>query len=169
MAGDKYIHNVGGTMTEVASLQSSAGVADAGKIPALDATGKIDLTMLPPGVAPNTSVLVASEALSGGAFVNVYDDAGTPSVRNADATTGGKEAHGYVLTAVASAANATVYFNGANGGVTGATGGVQYLAIVPGTMSNTPPSGAGNVVQRLGVATSATSMNFEATIPVVLA
>lgn len=57
MAGNKYISNSSGTLTEIAATQTSAGAADEGKIPALDATGRLDPSMLlanavPTGVTP---------------------------------------------------------------------------------------------------------------------
>ena len=68
-----------------------------------------------------------------------------------------------------SGGNATVYFEGTNTQVTGQTPGNVFLQTTAGTAGVTVPSGAGNVVQQLGVATSATSINFERGAPVVLA
>jgi hypothetical protein len=90
-------------------------------------------------------------------------------VRKADATTSGKEAHGFVLAAVTSGANATVYFEGTNTQVTAQTPGPVFLQTTAGTGGATAPSASGNVVQRLGVAVSTTAVNFEGGVPVVLA
>ncbi|MCK5915724.1 MAG: hypothetical protein KAG92_06265, partial [Deltaproteobacteria bacterium] len=88
----------------------------------------------------------------------------------ADATTVGKEAVGFVLDGVTSGANATVYFEGTNDQVAGLTIGLQFLDTgTAGGMVATAPSGSGNVVQRVGFATSATSMNVEFAQPVELA
>jgi len=115
---------------------------------------------LPP--AADVAVVEASENLAAGDFVNIYDSTGTPMCRKADASTTGKEAHGFVLDAVTSGANATVYFEGTNDQITGATAGRVYLsAATAGGIGSTPPSTAGNIVQQLGVATAATSMNVE--------
>lgn len=168
MTGDKYIYQNAGTLTEKAAVQSSAGAGDAGKIPALDTSGRLDSSMMPVGLGADTAVIVASEALAAGDFVNVWNSTGA-KVRKADATVAGKEAHGFVLSAVLSAANATVYFEGTNTAVTGATPGVVFLATTAGTAAGTSPSGSGNVAQRLGVATAATSINFEPSQPIVLA
>lgn len=132
MPGNKYLKNNAGVITEEAAVQASAGAGDAGKIIALDTAGKIDNSMMPVGIGADTAVLVASEALSAGSFVNVWNDAGTAKVRKADATTAGKEAHGFVLSAVSLSANATVYFEGTNTGVTGQTGGKVFLATTAG-------------------------------------
>lgn len=168
MAGDKYIYNNAGTLTEKAALQASAGAGDAGKIPALDAAGKLDTTMMPTGIAADTATITASEALAAGDLVNVWNSSGA-KVRKADASTVGKEAHGFVLAAVSNGAAATVYFEGTNTQVTGLTPGVQFLSTTPGIATTTAPSSAGNVVQRVGVATAAASLNFEPEVPVVLA
>ena len=103
----KYIANVSGTLTEVSGLASSAGAGDAGKIPQLDAAGRIDASMMPVGIGADTAAITASEALSAGDLVNVWNSGG-PKVRKADATTAGKRAHGFVLSAVANGATATV-------------------------------------------------------------
>jgi hypothetical protein len=198
MAGNKYIKNNAGVLTEEASLQTSAGAGDAGRIPALntsgildativnstttsagagssgklaalDGSGRLDTTMLPVGIGADTAVVLASEALAAGDLVNIWNNTGTANARKADATTSGKEAHGFVLAAVSNGANATVYFEGSNTSVTGRTPGKQFLSTTPGTSTTTAPSTAGNVVQIVGFATSATSMNFQSGTPVVLA
>lgn len=169
MAGNKYLSNNSGTITEVASIQSSAGVGDAGKITALDATGKLDSSFMPTGIGPDTQSILASENLAAGDLVNVYNNAGTANCRKADATTTGKFAHGFTLAAVTSGNNATIYFRGSNTAVTGLTPGDLFLATTAGLPTSTAPSGAGNVVQRVGVAVSATVLEFSAGLPFVLA
>lgn len=166
---DKYIRQVAGVLTELEAKTVSAGAGDSGRIPALDAAGKIDTSMMPTGIGADTKSIVASEALAAGDFVNIHDVAGSFRVRKADATTSGKSAHGFVLAAAASAANATVYFEGDNTAVTGLTAGTRFLATTAGGSTSTAPSGAGQVVQRVGIATSATSLNFEGGQPIVLA
>ena len=137
---------------------------------ALDSTGFLAVSLLPTGVGPDTATLTASEALSAGSFINVWNNAGTPSARKADASVSGKEAHGFVLSAFASGAQALVYFYGRNTAVTGQTAGPVYLsAATPGGATSTAPSGAGQTVQRIGVAVSASEINFEALQPIVLA
>jgi hypothetical protein len=169
MAGQKFITNNAGTLTELAAIQSSAGAGDAGKIPALDAAGKFDNSMMPTGIGADTASIQASENLAAGDYVNVWSSSGNFRVRKADATTAGKEAHGFVLAAVTSGQNGTVYFEGTNTGVTGQTPGPVFLATTAGQGAAAAPSSSGNVVQRIGVATSATSVNFENNPPIVLA
>lgn len=164
----KYLTNSAGTLTEVAGLATSAGAGDSGKLPQLDGSGRLDNSFMPSGIGADTVVITASEALSAGDLVNVWNSTGA-KVRKADASTAGKEAHGFVLAAVANAAAATVYFEGTNSQVTGLTPGVQYLSTTPGATTGTAPSASGNVVQRIGFATSATAVNFQSNVPVVLA
>ena len=194
----KFIKNSVGSLAEEAALTTSAGAADANKIPALnasgvldpsivnaktssagavdagkvvqlDGSGRLDSSVMPVGIGADTKVMVASEALAAGDFVNVWSDAGAFKVRKADATTGGKRAHGFVLSAVSSGANATVYFEGENTAVTGMTPGDVFLGTTAGRAQASAPTGSGQVVQRIGVATSATSVNFEPSQPIVLA
>lgn len=148
---------------------TSAGAGDVGKIPLLDAAGRIDTSILPVGIGADTLVITTSEVISSGDFVNIWDNTGA-KVRKADATTPGKEAHGFVLAGAGSGAPITVYFEGTNTGVTGQTPGKVYLSgTTAGAASSTAPSTAGQFVQRLGVATSATSISFEAADPITLA
>lgn len=46
---DKYLKAEAGSLTEVTAISASAGATDAGKIAALNSSGVIDTTMLPPG------------------------------------------------------------------------------------------------------------------------
>lgn len=152
----------------MAASQTSVGAGDAGKIPALDAAGRLDTSMMPVGIAADTASVVASENLAAGDFVNIWNSTGAKA-RKADATVAGKEAHGYVIAGVTAPAAATVYFEGTNPGVTGQTPGPVYLSTTAGLATATPPSGAGNVVQRIGFATSPTAINCQIQLPVVLA
>lgn len=154
--------------TIVNSKTNSAGAGDTGKLVALDAAGKIDITMMPVGVAADTAILTTSEIIASGALINIWDSTGAKA-RNADATIAGKEAMGFCLTGAGSGAAITVYFEGSNTSVTGLTPGAQFLLTTPGLCGTTAPSGSGNVVQRVGFATSATSMNFQSQPPVTLA
>jgi hypothetical protein len=193
----KYIKQVAGVLTEEAALTTSAGAGDAQKIPALnasgvldpsivnattasagvgssgqvaalDSSGRLDITMMPVGVVAETALITASEALASGDYVNVWNSSGA-KVRKADATVAGKEAMGFVLASVGSGSPATVYFEGTNTAVSGQTAGNVFLSTTPGQGTSTPPSGSGNVVQPIGFAVSATAVNFNASRPVTLA
>jgi len=196
MAAHKFLKNVTGTITEEAAVAtsagagdegkipalgatgvldstivnsktSSAGAGDSGKLPALDGTGKLHTSFMPTGIGADTAVVEASEALAAGDLVNIYNSSGA-KCRKADASTSGKEAHGFVLATVENEADATVYFEGSNAQVTGLTPGPQFLSTTPGLCAAAAPSGSGNVVQRVGFATDAASMNFQSQTPIVL-
>ena len=166
----KFLRMLAGVIAELEALVTSAGAGDAGKIPALDATGKLDNSLMPVGIGADSKILPASENLAAGDKVNVWNDSGTAKARKADATVAGKEANGFVLAAVTSGANATVYFDGTNTQLSGLSpGAVYYLATTAGGVTTTPPSGSGNIVQRVGRALSATELTFEPGEPVTLA
>ena len=135
--------------------QTSSGASSAGLIVALNSAGDIDATMLPPGSTLPTMSVPASENLSAGAMVNLYNNSGTLTARNANATDATKPAVGFVLAAVTSPANAQVYFIGAeNNAVSGLTIGspVFLSASTPGGVTATAPSAAGNLVQQISFA-----------------
>jgi hypothetical protein len=170
MAGDKFIFNNNGVLTEKALNQSSAGVADAGKGVALDSTGKIDTSMMPVGVGAENDLIPCTENLAAGDIVNIYASSGA-KCRKADATVSGKEANGFVLAAFTSGQTATVYRpSQSNTQRTGLTPGAkQYLSTTAGGLTETPPSTSGNVIQEVGVAISATVLDFNPKLPIVLA
>lgn len=169
MAGLKFLRLVAGAITEVLGTQTSAGAADAGKIVALaDTTGKLDASLMPTGFGDELAIITTSEALAAGDFVNIFNSTGAKA-RKADATAAGKHAHGFVLAGFGAAAPATVYFEGTNDQVSGQTPGDVFLQTTAGLAGATVPSVAGNIVQKLGVAISATAINFERAEPITLA
>ena len=168
MAAKKFLRLVNGVLTEIFGVQTSAGAGNAGDLVSLDNSGRIDNSMMPVGIGADTASIQASENLAAGDFVNVWNNAGA-KVRKADATTAGKDAHGFVLSAVTSGNQATVYFEGTNTQVSGQSPGPVFLQTTAGTVVATIPSASGNVVQQVGIATSATAVNFERGTPVVLA
>jgi len=193
------LKQIAGRLYEVATKGTSAGASDAGAVPhlgpagtldhsmmdetavggsashagrlvALDGSGRLASTLMPTGIGADTVSLPATENLAAGDWVNIYSATGTPSVRKADASSDGKEAHGFVLAAVASGAAATVYMEGLNSQCTGLTAGTAHLSSSSaGRATSTPPTTAGQVVQVLGVAVSATAVNAEIQPPIVLA
>ncbi|MGJ8685842.1 MAG: hypothetical protein ACSHWQ_00075 [Spongiibacteraceae bacterium] len=166
-----FLNSVAGRIKQIAAVVTSSGAADADKVVSTGADGKIDPSLLPTGVGDETTIIAASEDLAGGDFVNIWDDGGTIKVRKADATAEGKEADGYVTSAVTSGNDATVYFEGVNAGLSGLTlGGRYYLsAATAGGSVSTAPSASGNMVQYLGRAKSATELVYEADEGVILA
>lgn len=194
MAAPRFLANIAGRIKMIATIATSAGAADAEKVPSTNASGVLDPSLLnaattgnskvlmtksdgtldpsvmPVGIGADTFTVVASEALAAGDFVNIWDDGGTAKARKADATTEGKEAVGFVLEAVSASANALVYMEGKNTQLTGMTPGArQYLSTTPGGRTDTAPSAVGNVVQPLGEALNATTLAFEKQEPVTVA
>jgi hypothetical protein len=125
---------------------------------------------MPVGIGADVANIYASEALAAGDFVNIYTVSGAAAVWKADASDIGKEAHGYVLAAVADGAAATIYFDGRNTAVTGQAPSNVFLSVsAPGKTMATCPTGLGQLQQRLGIAVAATEINFEAVTPILLA
>jgi hypothetical protein len=170
MPASKVLSLINGIVTLVTSVVTSAGAADDGKIPALDAQGKLDLSVMPTGIGADSVSVVFSEAVAAGDFVNLYNNAGTLNARKADASVQTKAANGFVKAAVASAATGVVFKEGTNDQLSGKTPGArQYLsATTAGAPTETPVSGTGKTHQFLGVAQSATAMDFEADDPILL-
>lgn len=193
MAAPRFLANVLGRIKMIATIATSAGAGDADKVPATGATGVLDPTILnaattgvsklvitlasglldpsimPVGIGADTASIVSSENLSAGNVVNIYDNAGTPTVRKADATAEGKEVHGFVLAATTSPAAALVYFEGRITGLSALTIGARYyLLTTAGTVGATAPVAAGNISQLVGIAISATSISFEVEEPITI-
>lgn len=169
MAIQRVLAFISGRYQEYVAKDVSAGVADAGNLVALSSTGLLDVTLLPSGLGATTAILPATEALAAGALVNVWSSSGTPSVRNADGSTAGKPCHGFVLTAVANAGNATIYFTGVNTAMSGLTAGPVYLGSTPGATAAAGQTAAGSTYQQVGIATGPTTLDFQPMIAVVRA
>lgn len=161
MPGKKILRLGTGGIEEFATTDSSAGAGNAGDIVALDSSGKLAVNMLPPGVGPAVKSMVASEAITAPALVNIWNDAGTPKIRKADAATA-RQANGFIIASVALSASVDVYFEGEVSGLSGLTAGRVWLsATVPGGVQATIPTTAGHIAQSVGWATSATTIDFE--------
>ena len=167
---DKYIKNNSGQLAEVEATTSSSGAGSAGKIVALDNAGKLDNTMMPTGIGATTKLAATTESLSAGDLVNLFNDSGTIKARKADASNG-RRAVGFVLSAVTSPNNATVYLDGTITGLTGLTPGAPYYlsGATAGAATATAPTTSGYISQEIGIALSATEINFEEQQPITLA
>ena len=163
MATQGFLARVAGKTQQIFAIATSAGAADAGKIPALDSAGRIDTSMMPVGIGANTTQATASEAIGAGKFINYWDNAGVFSMRLAD-NSNGRQADGYVTAAVASGAVGTGYpLDGTNAQLTGLTVGTRYWLGTAGGVTPTPldEADAGNankISQYLGVAKSTTEL-----------
>ena len=167
---DKYIKNNSGQLAEVEATVTSSGAGNAGDIVALDGSGKLDTTVLPTGIGATTKLAATTENLSAGDLVNLYNDSGTIKARKADASNG-RRAIGFVLSSVTSPNNATVYLDGTITGLTGLTPGSAYYlsGSSAGAATATAPSTSGYISQEIGIALSATEINFEEQQPITLA
>jgi hypothetical protein len=168
MATQKFLqHNGSGGFTEVTAASTST--VDA--IVAADGTGRISSTFMPAGIGADTISLPTSEDLAAGNLVNIYDATGTATARKANATDNTKPCHGFVLAAVTSPANALVYLEGPITALSGLTAGAsQFLsAETSGALTANAPSGTGKIVQFIGTAVNATTVDFEKTVPITLA
>lgn len=156
----KYFADVSGKLVETQPITTSVGAGDAAKIVQTDASGRLDISVMPAGVGAEVSVLPTSESLVAGNFVNIYNSAGVATARKADATTNAKPAQGFTLAAVTSPSNATVYgISTKNTALTGLTPGNDYwLSTTPGGVAIAAPQAAGNFVQELGTSESASAM-----------
>jgi hypothetical protein len=118
MAGNKYLSNSAGAVTEVAAIQTSAGAGDVGKIPALDAAGKLDTSMIPGGAGGD----VVGPATHAASYVPQWNT--TP---NSKTLVEG--------LAVGTAANNLVQLNGSG----------ALPAVSGANLTNLPAGGGGNV------------------------
>lgn len=171
MAAKTYMRTVAGRIKHFAAVVVSAGAGNDGDLVALDATGKLDTSVMPAGFGAATIGVIASETIANGDFVNIFDASGTANIRKADATNPAKFANGFVPVGGAAAATLTVYYGDINSACTGLTIGVlQYLsASTPGKPTATAPTLAGHIVQQLGTSQSATAMLVEIQPPIELA
>jgi hypothetical protein len=169
MAADKLIQLVNGKLTQVQATVTSAGAANDGDVVALDSAGKLDISVLPTGLGPDVALIVASENLAAGSYINIYNNAGTVNVRLAD-NSNSRDAHGFVKTSVTSGNNATVYFEGDNDDLSSLTIGARYYLSTAGAATATAPvSPAAQISQFLGIAINATTINTDIDDCVVLA
>lgn len=150
-----------GVAAERAPTVVSAGAGDAGKIPGLDAGGRLDSSVLPVNIGADYSTTTAGEILTAGQAVYI---SATGTALRADANTLGKAAIGFVSASVAASASVIVYYRGTLSNQTGLTIGARYFLSdsVLGGVTLTPPVGTGKIVQILGYALNATSITFEA-------
>lgn len=171
MAGNKYLSiDSTGQPLEVASSDSSAGAGDAGKIVSLNSSGFIDSTMLN-GVGVDTVTATASEAISAGDLVNIYNVSGTLTVRKADATAAsrGKPCNGYAPAAISNSATGTVNLSGIATGYSSLTPGAEQFLGTAGARTETPNATSGQTCQSVGYALSATTFKFQRGIAYVRA
>lgn len=159
----KFLARQGGKTVQVEAIDTSAGAADAGRMPALGSDGRLSPTMMPLGVGAETQLIDASESLSAGAFVNIWSDSGDILVRLAD-NGNGRPADGYVQTAVGIAQSAVVYpLDGVNSNMSNLVPGAEYWLGAAGGVTAVPldendPLNSNKISQFLGKAKSETEL-----------
>jgi hypothetical protein len=152
-----------GAPQQFSTVNTSGGAGDADKIPALDAGGKISMTMMPSGIGADTRTVTAGETLAAGDLIYL-DSAG--EAFKADANVEAKAAVGFVLAGITAAASGTAYFgSGIITGLSGLTAGSFYF------LSNSTPGSralyasltfsAGDIIQKVGYALSSSELYFE--------
>lgn len=162
---DKVLRRLNGKNVQYTPATTSAGAADAGKLVALGADGKLDPTMYTAGSGPASRSIPASEALTAGNLVNMYSNSGVLNVRKAD-NSNSRPAHGFVTAGVAALANATVYdLDGVITGLSGLTPGSEYFlgtagAVITPALDSTTAT-AGSIDQKIGVALSASELDTD--------
>ena len=138
----------------------SAFTGNANEVVATDGSGLLDPSLFPPGIAAKTVSATAVGTITVGAFVEFFDNAGTPSVRLADDSLG-IPANGFALVAIPDTTVGTVFLSGSNTAVTGLTAGEKYYLAAAGGLDQSPNvTTNGDVVQLIGTAISATEICF---------
>jgi len=166
MPAPTFLALVSGAMKRMTAAVSSA----ADSIVATGADGKIDASFMPSGFGQNTKATTAGEALAANDLV--YFDS-TGKALKADATVAGKAAVGFVKASAVLNAACTVYLSGNTiTGLSGLTPGTrQFLSKTAGgrvEAGGLATYSAGNIVQKIGDALSATEIAFEPEEPIEL-
>lgn len=105
----------------------------------------------------NRVYAIASEAITQGAIVNLYNNSGVLTARNANATSAGKDGMAFANVSVASGAYGEYILQGMCYYIGGLTIGATYfLSNTNGLMA----SASGTVTQRLGKALGASAFYF---------
>ncbi|AXA66761.1 hypothetical protein [Pseudomonas oryzihabitans] len=160
---DKLLQRKNGKTQQYTPVTQSAGAADAGKIPALNSSGKLDPTTMPDGIGAATRLAPATEALTAGAFVNEYANSGALAVRLAD-NSNNRPATGFVKSGFTNGQSATIWpLDSTNDQLSSLTIGTDYYLGTAGGVLATPldatdTAQAGKIDQRLGRARSATEL-----------
>jgi hypothetical protein len=120
-----------------------------------DETVAVDKLYMPP--------IAASEPLSAGDLVNVWNNGGVPMVRRADASTVTDEpciASGFVLKDAAIGDEIIVYTSGYNPLMSNLEPGRAFLSGDPGKAASSAPTNSGTIVQRVGYVVNANTLDF---------
>jgi len=168
---EEFLKRENGFLRSKEAIVESTGSDDSGKIHSLNSDGKISDSLLQyPSTQANSqnkSVMCKGyESFSGGNWVNIYYQAGELRCRKATADGANPyPADGYVRQAQTydtTALDVEVFVYGINDQWSGLLpGDLYYLSTTDGSMVTTPPSGTGEIKQKLGKAISETEIIFE--------
>jgi hypothetical protein len=165
----KNLALVSGRISEVLGLTSSSGAGDAGKFVQTDSDGRLNSSLMPPGITADQKTGLASGTVTAKDLVAI--ELTTGAITRASAASGGNQASGFAQAGAANGASVTAQLEGIITGLTGLTPGARYYLSdsTPGGITATPVSGTGKIHQYVGQALSATELNFEPDDGVVLA
>ena len=160
-----------GDEVELTGISTSAGVADANKMVATGADGRVNVSLMPSGFGSDIEPVVCSEALSAGNWVSIFDNAGVRGCHKASNLDATKPCTGFVKASFGLGDTAQVYLRGINDqipiGTIDETGnGKKAFLGVAGATTLAPPTATGNYLQVLGPvvlvdeANSLVSVNF---------
>jgi hypothetical protein len=115
----------------------------------------INFPLMSPISTSNVIKTIASETLTAGQVVNLFNSAGVAKIRKADKSNG-RRADGYILQNYVSNDTAYMYVNGENPYCSGLTVGDVYLSTAGGYSST--PGSTGHLSQRVGFALSTSKL-----------
>lgn len=166
---DKYISISGSGHLEKSATVISAGVGNAGQIPALDANGLLDPSVMPSGITPDQKAGTSNGAIT--AKDLVYMEAAGTIARASAAAGTPHRCDGWATTSVATGQPVIMQLEGKISGLTGLVAGTKYFLsnTTAGGLTATPPSATGEMWQYVGTAMSTTELNFEPDTEVIRA
>lgn len=149
-----------GTGKKTLKTFTSAYTGQANQPVMTNANGLIPGNMVDGGVTNGTAV--AAGAIAAGKFINLFSDDGgtTLKMRLADGPSG-KQADGFVLTAVSDTDTGEFRVDGNNDQVSGLLRGTPYYLGTNGVVTTTPDiTTSGAVLQTIGTASTPTNIPF---------
>ena len=162
LANQKFITVENGNKRLKVATSVSTGLTDAGKVMCTNSEGVLDTSMLPKGIGLDVYSAITSVALTPYQMVNIYNNAGVPTVKLAQANAVGTEAIGYVKDTYAIGDTALVYIEG-EFNMSGATVNTNYFLsdTVAGEITSTAPTSGGTFIQRVGRCYDIGKVRFE--------
>lgn len=154
---DKFLtlDNTNGLVEKAPATAGGAGAED--RIPVLDGTGRLPATMMPTGIASEQKVGNAFETITANDLVYFKADGTVAKASNAS---GGHYAQGWAANSGTAGQPITVNFESTISGLVGLTpDAVCYLGAA-GAITQTIITGANTLYQEIGLAISATELNF---------